>query len=124
MRPEPKFNIGDRVKIIDHGELYPTYSSFFAENDIDPEIARRYAYGVGSLIIQDNCVGKVIASGYYKGVPNAGNLYVIQLETNSAIECNILSDAVYIINEQGLELMPLRLTKAEAESKYNIEIID
>ena len=124
MRPEPKFNIGDRVKIIDHGMLYSTYPSFFAENDINPEMARRYAYGVGSLIIQDNCVGKVVASGYYKGVPTAGNLHVIQLEMSSAIECDMLSDAVYIINEDGLESMPLRLTKAEAESKYNIEIID
>lgn len=124
MKPEPKFNIGDRVKIIDHEMLFTTYSGFFVENDIDKKIARRYAYGVGMLIIQNNCVGKVVASGYYKGVPTAGNLYVIQLEMSSAIECDMLSDAVYIIDEKGLESMPLRLTKAEAESKYNIEIVD
>lgn len=39
------FKVGDRVKVINSGKAYQTYSDWFEENQISTGIAARYAYG-------------------------------------------------------------------------------
>lgn len=122
MRPEPKFKLGARVKIIDNGELYTTYTSFFEENDIG-SLNVNYAYGVGMRIIKKDYVARVLRCGYTKGC-DPRIVYVIQLDNESANDCGIHESAVYLIEEKGLEELKLQMTRAEAEAKYDIEIID
>lgn len=122
MRPKPKFKAGNRVKIVRNGELYTTYTSFFDENDLS-KFKSNYAFGVGMLIVKNDCIAHVVAHGYTKGC-EPDTLYVIRLDSDSARDCGLDSEALYIIGEKGLELMPLQMTKAEAEAMYNIEIID
>lgn len=122
MRPEPKFKLGARVKIIDNGELYTTYTSFFEENDVE-KFNDNYAYGVGMRIIKNDYVARVLGYGYTKGY-EPRIVYVIQLDNESANDCGVDDLAVYLIEENGLEELKLQMTKAEAEAKYDIEIID
>lgn len=45
-KAEEPIKAGDKVKIVDTGEMYPTYNTWVATNIKDAELAAQYAYGV------------------------------------------------------------------------------
>lgn len=65
-----EYKAGDIVCLRNPGKAYSTYSKFFSENKIDPEIAARYQYG---RVMGDNVeVGtkmRVVATGIMRSFP-------------------------------------------------------
>ena len=88
------FRVGDRVKIVNPGQSYQTYSDWFEENQIAVSVAARYAYGQS---VKENTPGTIRFIGKHR------------VEKNKVI-CLIESDQTwdgkpfYLVEASGLEM--------------------
>ena len=83
-----ELRVGDKVKVVDNGECYTTYTKFFSENNINPEIAARYMYGKSAS-----------KSGYYRVL--AKHEHRSKVDTVCVIED--ITSRVFLISEKGIE---------------------
>ena len=89
-----KFNVGDKVKVINCGNAYTTYENWFKEQELGSYYTTRYAYGINPKVINNsNTVYKVIK----RGTHNCGddNLYLIQRDC--------YEQPMFLIGEEGLK---------------------
>lgn len=89
----PNIKIGDTVTITCPGQIYSTYHNWFKENNVDVDIASRYAYG-------DECS------------PSTTHTYIVlavgkhsenSLMTMYAISATLYGNKVYLINDKGIK---------------------
>ena len=88
-----KFNVGDMVKVIRHGNAYTTYENWFKEQELGAYYTTRYAYGINPNVINNsNTVYKVVK----RGIHHCGddNLYLIQRDRY---------EPMFLIGEAGLK---------------------
>ena len=77
-----EYKVGDIVILKHPGEAYSTYSEFFSENKIDPEIAARYQYGsIMGDYVETGTEMQVVATGVHK---YGFSMLVVQMLTNSS----------------------------------------
>lgn len=87
-RNNEKIKVGDDVAIVNAGELYSTYYSFFEENDLSLNIAARYAFrGEASTMFKH----RVIYIGKHN--KDVEDVYVIE---------NKLNKTIYLIGRKGI----------------------
>lgn len=89
-----KFNVGDKVKVINCGNAYTTYENWFKEQELGSYYTTRYAYGINPNVINNsNTVYEVIK----RGTHNCGydNLYLIQRDC--------YGQPMFLIGEEGLK---------------------
>lgn len=92
-----KFKVGDVVKVVDSGERYNFYQSFFSEQNVPIELAARYAYGNGfngDLKNDDDKYVVLFAGNHRLG----GNVYLISRYPGGN------RGYVYMIAEPGITL--------------------
>lgn len=88
--------IGDVVKITNVGQIYSTYSSWFKVNQVDVDIAARYAFGDKQKPEEGQY--RVVAVGPHAD-PFEGTVYAIEKVQTKAY----LAGKVYLINQVGIE---------------------
>ena len=88
--------IGDVVKITNVGQIYSTYPSWFKVNQVDVDIAARYAFGDKQEPEEGQY--RVVAMGPHAG-PFEGTVYAIEKVQTKAY----LVGKVYLINQVGIE---------------------
>ena len=94
--------VGDIVRVVDDGEAYSTYSSWFKENGCE-QLQYRYLFGVRffchALGYDDSTKFRVIAVSKEQN-PFGGYIYAIeQLDDNQGEK-----EPVFLINERGIVL--------------------
>ena len=94
VQKENGFKIGDEVKIIDHGQSYTSYNSWFKENNIDVDIAARYAFCSTDYFSYEKFV--IVAKGKHINDENRV-IYAITPAQNSNLK------PVFLFGEKGLE---------------------
>ena len=92
----PSIKVGDLVELVDARQLYTTYPSWFKENNVDIDIAARYAYA-------DGCSPST-ETYYYNlatGKHNTGNtaMYAITQKNETIFGGN----PVYLVGERGIK---------------------
>ena len=92
---KPPIKVGDIVRITDCGQLYTTYISWFKENEVDIDIAARYAYAneVNPSMSVDY---EVLAVGQH--VNDGATLYAIAQKSEVIYGGN----PVYLIGGRGV----------------------
>lgn len=88
--------IGDVVKITNVGQIYSTYPSWFKVNQVDVDIAARYAFGDKQEPEEGQY--RVVAVGPHAD-PFEGTVYAIEKVQTKAY----LVGKVYLINQVGIE---------------------
>ena len=88
-----KFKTGDIVKVVDVGEQYCRLIDFFTNNDVDRELAARFAFAE-ELPHRSKREYIVLATGLH---PNGQIVYAIQPG-----RMNDFTEPVYLIGEDGL----------------------
>lgn len=90
-----KFKTGDIVKVIDVGEQYCRLIDFFTNNEIDRELAARFAF---AQVLPRKPKGEylVLSTGLH---PDGQIVYAIQPGRE-----NDFTEPVYLIGEDGLAL--------------------
>lgn len=89
------FEIGDKIRLIKADCLYTSYNNWFAENNIDLDIASRYGYMNSGYNFKGK-TGKIIACGpHSKEDPT--NIYCIEFEA-------WFYKPTFLVNEKGIVL--------------------
>lgn len=96
----PKIKIGDIVKIINTGCLYPTYISWFMENKINYDLALRYCYNY-NLSVEEAEHNTFTVKKIAKHSENNEDDVLVLIEQNTA-DFSRCGD-VYLIGIEGLE---------------------
>lgn len=92
---KPPIQVGDIVRITDCGQLYTTYLSWFKENNVDIDIAARYAYA-NEVNPPTSVDYEVVAVGQH--VNNSSTLYAIAQKS----EVIYGENPVYLIGGRGV----------------------
>lgn len=92
----PPIQVNDFVELVDVGEIYSTYFAWFKENNVDVDIAARYAYARE---------GKPSTCGYYRVLAigkhiddDSATMYAITKEEDYIRSAS----PVYLINNRGI----------------------
>lgn len=91
----PPIKVNDFVELVDVEELYSTYFSWFKENNIDLDIAARYAYTKGNPSI----------SGYYRVLAIGKHIYEdgVTVYAITKEEDHVQgASPVYLVNNRGI----------------------
>lgn len=88
------FKVGDRVRVVNPGHAYSTYSDWFEENQIAVSIAARYAY---NQEVKENTVGTVKFIGKHK-MDKDKTLYLIEVDQNW------IGKPFYLVEASGLKM--------------------
>lgn len=91
----PLIKVGDIIRIIDCGQLYTTYTSWFKDNKVDIDIAARYAYA-NETNPSMNVDYVVVAVG--KHADTNVNIYAIEQKNDYIYGGN----PIYLINGRGI----------------------
>lgn len=94
IQKENGFKIGDEVRIIDNGWSYTSYSSWFKENNVDIDIAARYAFCSTDYSSYEKFI--IVAKGKHINDENRV-IYAITPAQNSNLK------PVFLFGEKGLE---------------------
>ena len=92
----PSIEVGDIVELVDAGQLYTTYHTWFKENNIDIDIAARYDYA-GDVNLSTRGFYRVLATG--KHCENNEAMYAIAQKDQTIFGGNL----VYLVNEKGIK---------------------
>lgn len=92
----PPIEVGDIVELIDAGQLYTTYHTWFKENNVDINIAARYDYA-GDVNLSTRGFYRVLATG--KHCENDEAMYAIAQKDQTIFGGNL----VYLVNEKGIK---------------------
>ena len=92
----PPIEVGDIVELIDAGQLYTTYHTWFKENNVDINIAARYDYA-GDVNLSTKGFYRVLATG--KHCENDEVIYAIAQKDQTIFGGNL----VYLVNERGIK---------------------
>lgn len=92
----PPIQVGDLVELVDAGQLYTTYPSWFKENNVDIEIAAKYAYG-NERSPSTTVYYYVLAIGKHNA--DDVTMYAITQKNTTFFGGN----PVYLINERGIK---------------------
>lgn len=92
----PSIEVGDIVELIDAGQLYTTYHTWFKENNVDIDIAAKYAY-LKEHTPSTRANYYILAIG--KHCTENTMIYAIAQERKTYFE----DDFVYLINERGIK---------------------
>lgn len=84
-----KFKVGQKVKVTDSAQMFPSYKDWFKVNRIDSSISARFT----SRGLHENDVAEIVVSAPHESVSAYGMLYAIRK----------LSGDVYLISERGIE---------------------
>ena len=95
---KPPVKVGDIVRIADCGQLYTTYISWFKENEVDIDIAARYAYA-NEVNPPMNVDYEVVAVGQH--INNSATLYAIAQKSEVIYGGN----PVYLIGGRGVRMV-------------------
>lgn len=92
----PSIKVGDLVELVDAGQLYTTYLSWFKENNVDIDIAARYAYAD-----EHSPSTKTYYYILATGKNNTGNtaMYAITQKNETIFGGN----PVYLVGERGIK---------------------
>lgn len=88
------FKVGDRVRVVNPGRAYSTYSAWFEENQIAVSIAARYAY---NQEVKENTVGTIKFIGKHK-MEKDKTLYLIEVDQNW------IGKPFYLVEASGLKM--------------------
>ena len=93
----PSIEVGDFVELVDVGQLYSTYFAWFKENNVDIDIASRYAYAREN---NPSTYGyyRVLAVGKHIDDDNV-TIYAITKEEDYVQDAS----PVYLINDRGVK---------------------
>lgn len=131
---ERVYKVGDIVFLRDPGKAYSTYSEFFSENKINPEIAARYQYGsIMEDYVETGTKMRVVATGMHKyGL----SLLVVQMLTNSSCWLidkdgvepeariyNFVVEVPFVANATGYE-EAVEKVRREVDTKYGFDEYD
>lgn len=94
----PNIKVGDTVTITCPGQIYSTYHNWFKENNVDVDIASRYAYG-------DECDP---STAYTYFVLAVGKHSENNLMTMYAISATLYGNKVYLINDKGIKKVGIK----------------
>ena len=92
----PSIEVGDIVELIDAGQLYTTYHTWFKENNVDIDIAARYDYA-GDVNLSTRGFYRVLATG--KHCEDGAAMYAI----TQKIETIFGGSPVYLVDERGIK---------------------
>lgn len=92
----PPIKVGDLVELVDAGQLYTTYPSWFKENNVDVDIAAKYAYA-SERSPSTKAYYYVLAIG--KHCADGVAMYAITQKNET-----IFGDSpVYLVDERGIK---------------------
>lgn len=103
------YKIGDEVKIIDGGRIYSTYIDWFIKNCDNIEYFCRYAY---SSSIKEKINYIILGKGIHE--TNGKMLYIISANEDYA--------PIFLISEDGIELVEKEMTLEEIEKALGYKI--
>ena len=92
----PPIEVGDIVELIDAGQLYTTYHTWFKENNVDIDIAARYNYA-GEVNLSTKGIYRVLAVGKHSDTDVA--MYAITPKDEVLFGGN----PVYLVDEKGIK---------------------
>lgn len=92
----PPIEVGDIVELVDAGQLYTTYHTWFKENNVDIDIAARYDYA-GDVNLSTRGFYRVLATG--KHCEDGAAMYAITQKDQVTFGGNL----VYLVNERGIK---------------------
>lgn len=92
----PSIEVGDIVELIDAGQLYTTYHTWFKENNVDIDIAARYDYA-GDVNLSTRGFYRVLATG--KHCEDGMAMYAITQKDEAIFGGN----PIYLVNERGIK---------------------
>ena len=92
----PPIEVGDIVELIDAGQLYTTFHTWFKENNVDIDIAARYDY-VGDVNLSTRGFYRVLATG--KHCESGEAMYAITQKDQTIFGGNL----VYLVKEKGIK---------------------
>lgn len=92
----PPIKIGDLVELVDAGQLYTTYPSWFKENNVDIDIAAKYAYA-SEHSPSTKIYYYILAIG--KHCTDDVAVYAIAQRNETSLGGN----PVYLVNERGIK---------------------
>lgn len=92
----PPIEVGDIVELIDAGQLYTTYHTWFKENNVDIDIAARYDYA-GEVNLSTREFYRVLAIG--KHSESDVMMYAITQKDEVLFGGNL----VYLVDERGIK---------------------
>lgn len=110
-----KFKVGDKVKVVNNGSRYDTFTGWFEayREQLKTEWLVKYRYSDEDVITGDICT--VL---YYAPHINCAHnmLYLIKHEAGY----------VYLIGEAGIEVVSRKMTLADIEKElgYSVEIVE
>ena len=129
-----EYKVGDIVFLRNPGRAYSTYSEFFSENKIDPEIAARYQYGsIMGDYVEVGTKMRVVATGMHK---LGFSMLVVQTLTNSscwlideagvepeALRYNLVVEVPFVVNAARYE-EAVEKVRREVDTKYGFDEYD
>lgn len=92
----PPIEVGDIVELIDAGQLYTTYHTWFKENNVDIDIAARYDYA-GDVNLSTRGFYRVLAIGKHS------NTDVMMYAITQKDEVLFGGNFVYLVDERGIK---------------------
>ena len=92
----PPIKVGDLVELVDAGQLYTTYPSWFKENNVDIDIAAKYAYA-SEHSPSTKAYYYVLAIG--KHCTDDVAMYAITQKNETIFG----GSPVYLVNERGIK---------------------
>ena len=92
----PPIEVGDIVELIDAGQLYTTYHTWFKENNVDINIAARYDYA-GDVNLSTRGFYRVLAIG--KHCESGEAMCAITQKAQTVFGGNL----VYLVHEKGIK---------------------
>lgn len=92
----PPIKVGDLVELVDAGQLYTTYPSWFKENNVDIDIAAKYAYA-SKHSPSTKAYYYVLAIG--KHCTDDVAMYAITQKNETIFG----GSPVYLVNERGIK---------------------
>lgn len=95
-----KFKVGDKVRVVNCGQTYSLYDSFFKENKVNKSISKKYIRGE---VEPNGTIGSIVFVG--KHISLKIDIYVVDTK-----------DKVVLISENGMELVdnttePITITR-------------
>lgn len=92
----PPIEVGDIVELIDAGQLYTTYHTWFKENNVDINIAARYDYA-GEVNLSTRGFYRVLAIGKHS------NTDVMMYAITQKDEVLFGGNLIYLVDEKGIK---------------------
>lgn len=92
----PPIEVGDLVELVDAGQLYTTYHTWFKENNVDIDIAARYDYA-GNANLSTRGFYRVLAIGKHR------DTNVMMYAITQRNEVLFGGNLVYLVDERGIK---------------------